>query len=160
MRHLVRAIAFGVFGMAVLSGQVLALEACPAGKEGKSPFQAPTAPNGTEFTNILGVMDLSKETVMLKDHTLRIRTVTVSPGGIIPLHNHADRPAFFFMKNGSLTLFRQDCTVPQVLKEGDVSPEGKGTVHWARNDGKEFAILLVTDVVHTPSMDKEKKEHM
>lgn len=135
--------------------QAFAIDGCPAGKEGKSPLTAPTADTGTAFENVIQTLDLSHESAMLKDHVLRIRTVTVSPGGIIPLHSHEDRPAMFFMKNGSLTLFRQDCTVPQVLHEGDVTREGKDTVHWARNDGKEFAILLVTDVVHVKDMDKK-----
>lgn len=120
---------------------------CPEGKEGKPTLEAPTEAVG-EVSNVLGTIELGTEMVALDDHILRIRTVTLPPDGIIPLHSHEDRPAWFYMKNGTLTIHRQDCTVPITLNTGDVSAEGKGTVHWAKNDGKEHAILLVTDIVH------------
>jgi quercetin dioxygenase-like cupin family protein len=43
--------------------------------------------------NVLSMIDLSKEKVAVAGHVMRVRRLEVQPGGIVPWHSHAERPA-------------------------------------------------------------------
>ena len=58
---------------------------CPAGKAGTNALaNAPTAPVGVTDTE-LAAIDLAKENVKLNQRRLRLRHMTIAPGGIEPL---------------------------------------------------------------------------
>ena len=66
---------------------------CAADKLGANGLPgAATAPVGVTDTE-LAFIDLSTESVKLPDRRLRFRHMEIAPGGIVPLHDHADRPA-------------------------------------------------------------------
>ena len=85
---------------------------------------------------------------MLKDHELRFRKLTIVPGGVVPWHSHADRPALIFIAQGEIAEYASNCSEPIVHKTGDIRPETSGTSHWWKNLGDQAVILYVGDVLH------------
>lgn len=118
---------------------------CPVGKAGTNPLaNAPTAPKGVT-DNVVGSIDLGAE-VKFDGHDLRTRKLVVQPGGIVPLHSHAGRPALILTASGAITEYRSSCTVPINHKAGEVSREADGISHYWINHGKVPAVLYSSDV--------------
>jgi quercetin dioxygenase-like cupin family protein len=136
-----------LIGAATVATNALAGE-CPAGKMQANVRQpVNTAASGVTDTT-LGSIDLSKEAVMIKDHELRFRKLTIAPGGVVPWHSHADRPALIFVAQGEIVEYASNCSEPIVHKTGDIRPETSGTSHWWKNLGDQTVILYVGDVLH------------
>lgn len=96
----------------------------------------------------LSSIDLGQEIAGFDDRRLRFRKLVIQPGGVVPWHDHTDRPALILTASGEITEFRSDCSVGVTHKAGDISKEVKGVMHWWRNDGKEPAVLYAADVKH------------
>jgi len=118
---------------------------CPAGQAAANALAgAPTSPVGVTDT-VIGSVDLNKE-LRFADHDLRLRRLLVQPGGIVPLHSHAGRPALITVVTGQATEYRSTCSVGIVHNAGDVAHESDGISHWWKNEGSTPAILLSADV--------------
>ncbi|MBD3732908.1 MAG: cupin domain-containing protein [Sphingopyxis sp.] len=118
---------------------------CPAGKTAANALDgAPTAPSNVTDT-VIGSVDLAKE-IGVANRDLRMRRLVVQPGGIVPLHSHAGRPALIIVVSGAVTEYRSSCSVGIDHAAGDISSESDGISHWWRNNGKTPAILLSADV--------------
>ena len=118
---------------------------CPAGKTAANPLaDAKTAPAGVT-DDLIGMVDLQSE-LAFADHDLRLRRLVVQPGGVVPLHSHAGRPALITVVSGAITEYRSTCSVGIDHKAGEVSAEDGGISHWWRNNGKVAAVLLSADV--------------
>ena len=76
----------------------------------------------------LGSIDLGKEPAKLRDHELRFRKLTIAPGGVVPWHSHADRPALIYVAEGEIHEFASNCRAPIVHKAGDLRRETSGVV--------------------------------
>jgi len=131
---------------------------CPAGKAAANALpDAPSAPVGVIDTELASV-DLSKENVKLDQRRLRLRHMTIAPGGIVPLHSHEDRPALIMVNSGEIYENSSKCAVPILHKAGDVAREYLGTKHWWKNSGHQPVELTIGDIVndHKPEtmMDK------
>ena len=130
---------------------------CPAGKAATNALAgAPTAPVGVIDTELASV-DLAKENVKLELRRLRLRHMTIAPGGIVPLHSHADRPALIMVNAGEIYEHSSKCSVPILHKAGDVAREYLGTQHWWKNTGTQTVDLTIGDIVndHQPeTMEK------
>jgi len=96
---------------------------------------------------VLASVDLSKEMVALNDHQFRMRQLEIKPGGIVPWHSHADRPALIYVVQGEITEYASTCAVPIVHKAGDVSVDA-GRSHWWKNTGKKAVVLISADILH------------
>ena len=72
----------------------------------------------------------------------------LQPGGIVPLHSHADRPALIITIQGEVTEYRSTCNAPIIHHTGEISREAGGISHWWKNTGKTEAVLLSSDVFH------------
>lgn len=121
---------------------------CPAGKEGVTMLDgAATAPVGVTDTELAAV-DLSKENVQLSERRLRMRHMTIAPGGIVPLHSHADRPALIMVTSGEIYENNSKCTVPVLHKAGDIAREYLGTQHWWQNKTDKPVELTIADIVN------------
>lgn len=107
---------------------------------------APTMPKGVTDT-VIGAVDLGPE-INVDGRQLRTRRLVVQPGGIVPLHSHADRPALIVTISGSITEHRSDCTTPIKHHAGDISREADGISHYWINEGRIPAVLLSSDVFH------------
>src|SRR5436190_23675686 len=121
---------------------------CPAGKAGANPLPgAATAPLGvTEME--LSSIDLGKEAVNLPQRRLRFRHMEIAPGGIVPLHTHADRPALIMVNQGQIYEYSSQCTVPILHKAGEIGRESSGLQHWWKNEGNVTVVLTIADIVN------------
>jgi len=129
---------------------------CPANKvvaDGQGQKDAGKAAKDVTDT-VLASIDLSKEMVAANDHQFRMRQLEIQPGGIVPWHSHADRPALIYIVQGEITEYASTCAVPILHKAGDVSVDA-GRSHWWKNTGKKSVVLISADILH----DK-MEEHM
>ena len=139
----------------VLAGTITALAGssalageCPAGKM-KAGVRAPVDYKGKGVTDtVLVAIDLGREPAKIKDRQLRFRKLTIEPGGIVPWHSHADRPAIIYIAEGEIVEYASNCADPIVHKAGDISPETSGTSHWWQNVGTKTVVLFVGDIQH------------
>jgi quercetin dioxygenase-like cupin family protein len=126
---------------------------CPADKVGANLLAgAATAPVGV-VENELASIDLSKENVRLDQRRLRFRHMEIQPGGIVPLHSHADRPALIMVNAGEIYENSSKCLVPILHRAGDVSREFLGTQHWWKNEGRTTVVLTIADIVNDRKPD-------
>ena len=80
--------------------------------------------------------------------TLRQRRLELGPGGTVPTHSHADRPAIVYVAKGTVIEHNSFCAVPIVHHAGETSEEfGPGFVHYWENTGNETVTFISTDVV-------------
>jgi len=130
---------------------------CPAGKmvsDGQGEKDAGMAAKDVTDT-VLASTDLSTEAVALPDHLFRLRQLVIKPGGVVPWHSHADRPAMIYIVSGQVTEYASTCAVPILHKAGDVAPETHTTAHWWKNTGSKTAVLISVDILHD-----QKDQHM
>ena len=124
---------------------------CPADKIGKNvtPVGA-TAPVGVTDT-VLAQIDLAKESIAAEDRDFRLRRLVIEPGGIVPWHSHAERPALIYVVSGEIVENASNCAVPILHKAGEVARETHATAHWWQNKGNAAVTLLSFDIVSDPS---------
>jgi quercetin dioxygenase-like cupin family protein len=101
--------------------------------------------------NVLSMIDLSKEKVAIAGHMMRVRRLEVQPGGIVPWHSHAERPALIYVVSGEIFENNSNCAVPILHKAGEVAREMHTTSHWWQNTGKVPVILLSFDIAADPN---------
>jgi quercetin dioxygenase-like cupin family protein len=91
------------------------------------------------------IVELGPEFDAMAGRQLRLRVLTIEPGGHIGLHSHKDRPAVVYFMQGTDTVIRDDGT-SQTFHPGDTTGETGKTIHWHRNDGKDAVILITADI--------------
>ncbi len=106
--------------------------------------QPPTQTVG-QSEELLRTIDLSNELDSTKGRPLRMRKITVQPGGVLGLHNHVDRPAVTYLLQGQMT-YHQEGKPDLVANPGDGFAEGRATTHWAENTGKVPAVWIAVDI--------------
>jgi quercetin dioxygenase-like cupin family protein len=132
---------------------------CPADKrtpDGMGQKQGATAPKDVT-DRILVSTDLSKDPIALQGRLFRTRELVVQPGGIVPWHDHGNRPAMIYMVSGEMTEYASTCAVPIVHRAGEVTAEKAPTMHWWKNNGKSKAVLLSIDLF---PVEKKMDDHM
>ena len=123
---------------------------CPAGQVRSGAMSgAPTMPKDVTDT-VIGAVDLTQH-INVDGRSLRLRRLVLQPGGIVPLHSHADRPALIITLSGEVTEYRSNCLKPMVVKAGEVSRETADVAHWWKNTGKTEAVLLSADIYNDKS---------
>lgn len=90
-------------------------------------------------------LDLTGELESAKGRPLRMRRITVQPGGALALHNHVDRPAVTYMLQGEMT-YHQDGKPDVVIRAGEGFAEGRATTHWGENTGTVPAVWIAVDI--------------
>ena len=138
--------AAGMFAIAAIGTATPAM-AGQCSTAGVNPLaNAPTMPKGVT-DDVIGAIDLGSE-IKVDGRQLRTRRLVVQPGGIVPIHSHADRPALIVTLSGSITEHRSDCATPIEHSAGDISREAEGISHYWINHGNAPAVLLSSDVYH------------
>ena len=89
--------------------------------------------------------DLATEIEGMQGRQLRLRVLTIEPGGVIGLHSHKDRPSVAYVVQGTMTEHREGGAVKEHPK-GDAWSEGKETTHWSENKGQTPVVLVVGDI--------------
>ncbi len=132
---------------------------CPADKrvaDGKGqPMSNEPAAGVTD--KVIASTELAKEPVAIGGRLFRARRLDIAPGGVVPWHSHADRPALLLISTGEITEYASTCAVPIVHKAGDITPERNPTQHWWKNHGKEPVVIHAFDLFR---VDDKKHEHM
>ena len=77
----------------------------------------------------------------------------IQPGGVVPLHSHADRPALIMVNAGEIYENSSKCLVPIMHRPGEISREFLGTQHWWKNEGREAVVLTIADIVNDRKPD-------
>jgi quercetin dioxygenase-like cupin family protein len=90
-------------------------------------------------------LDLTGELESGKGRPLRMRRITVQPGGALALHNHVDRPAVTYMLQGEMTYY-QEGRPPVTVRPGEGFAEGRATTHWGQNTGNVPAVWIAVDI--------------
>jgi len=94
---------------------------------------------------LLRSIDLTSELDSTKGRPLRMRKMTLQPGGVLGLHNHVDRPAVTYLLQGQMT-YHQDGRPDLVANPGEGFAEGRATTHWAESTGKVPAVWIAVDI--------------
>lgn len=110
---------------------------------------APPTENVGVASKLIGTIPLAGEIDSVQGRQLRMRVVTLAPGGLFALHSHTDRPTVEYVLKGNATEFRGD--VQKHYREGDSVLADRNTTHWWRNDGKEPAVFVAVDVFNSPN---------
>ena len=121
---------------------------CPPDKMIGDATKPDSSPAKGVTDNVLAALNLADEAAKIENRMLRLRKLTIAPGGVVPWHSHADRPAIIYVVSGEVTEYASNCSVPIVPKSGDVARETHVTAHWWRNTGKETVVLLSADILH------------
>jgi quercetin dioxygenase-like cupin family protein len=145
------ATAFAV-GTTAMAGE------CPANQrvaDGKGQKPGPTAPKDVT-DKIIAMTDLTKEQLGIKDRLFRARQLEIKPGGIVPWHSHADRPAMIYVVSGEIVEYASTCAVPIVHRAGEVTAERAPTSHWWQNTGTVPVVLISVDLFRIDDKVNEK----
>ena len=98
---------------------------------------------------LMAVLDLGTEIEGMGGRQLRMRKVTMEPGGVFgPIHDHKDRPGMVYILQGTITDHRDG--VATEYGPGVGWPEDKNTTHWLENRGTTPAVEISVDIVTQP----------
>ena len=92
---------------------------------------------GTEQRSV----ELSSEIGPAREHKLRLRLLTLEPGGVVELHSHRDHQTVLHVIKGILTS-RSQSRPEIVLRAGVGLAEGKDGNFWVQNIGSEPAEFI------------------
>ena len=110
-----------------------------------SDEQVAPATNGVTV-RLLAAVDLGPEIEGMAGRQLRMRMVTIEPGGVLgPIHDHKDRPGIVYILQGTITDHRDGATTD--YGPGVGWPEDRDTTHWLENRGPIPAVEISVDIV-------------
>ncbi len=79
---------------------------------------------------------------------LRMRMVTIEPGGVFGVHSHKDRPGTVYILQGKITEYRGG--VAKEYAPGEFWSEDKETTHWLENKGTTPVVFIAVDIFKQP----------
>lgn len=110
------------------------------GKEGVAPETTGVS------VELLAAVDLGPEIEGMAGRQLRMRKVTIEPGGVFgPIHDHKGRPGTVYILQGTITDHRNG--VATDYGPGLGWPEDRNTIHWLENRGAIPAVEISVDIV-------------
>lgn len=149
-RAALAAAALSVLAPAAIAGE------CPADKVKAGATQPSAAGPAGVTDKVIGAIDLARKSDAFKGQQFRLRELVVQPGGIVPWHSHAERPALIYIVEGSITEHRSSCAVPIEHKAGEVTAEfGADLMHWWKNDSGRPTRLISADIFHDKMKDDQ-----
>ncbi len=107
-----------------------------------------TGPSETKgvAVELLALVDLADEIEGMAGRQLRMRLVTIEPGGVIgPMHDHEGRPGTVYVLQGKITDHRNG--VETEYGPGLGWPEDRNTLHWVENRGTVPAVEVSVDII-------------
>jgi quercetin dioxygenase-like cupin family protein len=135
-----------VWKIAVLSTAAITIAALTA-QVAIAQLAPPTSNQGIAV-KLIGALNLHGQLTEIRARQLRLRLVTIAPGGVLALHDHKDRPSVEVLVKGTATEYRHN--TPKEYKEGDAMIADVDTVHWWKNDSNEPAVLVAADIFNPP----------
>ena len=95
---------------------------------------------------VLATVDLAGEIEGMAKRKLRMRMVTIEPGGVFgPIHDHIGRPGTVYILQGTITDHREGIATD--YGPGVGWPEDRHTLHWLENKGTVPAVEISVDIV-------------
>jgi quercetin dioxygenase-like cupin family protein len=95
---------------------------------------------------VLATVDLAGEIEGMAGRQLRMRMVTIEPGGVFgPIHDHKGRPGTVYVLQGTITDHRNGIATD--YGPGVGWPEDRNTTHWLENRGPAPAVEISVDIV-------------
>jgi len=139
----------GALSGIVLAASVVATGAsageCPADQQ-KPDAREPVNVEAVGKTDtVIATIDVEEEQGV-DGRVFRMRRLEIEPGGVVPWHSHAERPAIIYIVAGTIEEYSSDCAAPIVHKPGDVTAETKNISHWWKNTGDETVVLISADL--------------
>jgi quercetin dioxygenase-like cupin family protein len=119
----------------------------PRGKKEATTMGSEQAAPETKGVTVklLAVLDLGPEIGDIAGRQLRMRMVTIEPGGVFgPIHDHRDRPGMVYILQGTITDHRDG--VAKEYGPGVGWPEDRNTTHWLENRGATPAVEISVDI--------------
>src|SRR5262245_21174020 len=121
------------------------LGACLGAAVGQPARTAPVESQGAR-TETLATLDLAGEVEGMAGHQLRMRRITVEPGGQFALHDHRDRPGLFYVQDGTITEHPEGAGTRE-HGAGQVVAVDRRTRHWEENRGTWRVVVIAVDLV-------------
>lgn len=116
----------------------------------------PRENSGVQSVQTLGEQSISGEAWVRDQRKMRVREITIAPGGVVAVHEHQGRPGMAYILEGSILEHRNDAPEPIERNTGAVSFEKSGVIHWWENTGEDSVRALVVDLVpEEPAKEKE-----
>ena len=104
-----------VAGAAAFAVPAIAGE-CPADQKKPNAREAvDLKPVGVTDT-VIAAIDVSKAPFNIDGRNFRMRKLVVEPGGIVPWHSHADRPAIIYITEGEIHEYASNCAGPSCTR--------------------------------------------
>lgn len=95
---------------------------------------------------LLAAVDLGLELEGMEGYQLRMRRVTIEPGGVFgPAHDHKGRPGTVYILQGTITDHRDGMATD--YGPGVGWPEDRNTTHWLENRGTIPAVEISVDII-------------
>src|SRR3954454_862825 len=99
---------------------------------------------------VLATVDLGPEIESMAGRHLRMRMVTIEPGGVLgPVHDHVGRPGTVYVLEGTLNDHRDGIATEYGAGLG--WPEDHTTLHWLETRGSVPVREISVDVRRIPS---------
>src|SRR5579859_5698073 len=105
-------------GLSILGAVGARADECPKDKVLKDHADIGWKDDAGIRRHLMGIIDLTgwRNTGDLR---LRMRRLTIPPGGIIPTHDHSDRPSLVYFVKGTTIEHNSKCAVPIEHHEGE-----------------------------------------
>jgi len=97
-------------------------------------------------TEVLATLDLANEIEGMAGRQLRMRRITVEPGGQFALHDHRDRPGLYYVEAGTITEHPEGAVADE-HRAGEAVAVGRGTQHWEENRGVAPVVVIAVDII-------------
>ncbi len=94
----------------------------------------------------LAVVKLPADFNVEKGRTLRMREVTIAPGGLLPMHSHQDRPSVSYVLKGTLTEYLEGQPQGRQITTGESYATHGPRAHALQNRGDTPAVFLEVDL--------------
>lgn len=133
--------SFAIAPIVLLPASLVAQDSAPM------PATPPAATHG--FTErVIHLVNLGPEIDGMTGRKLRMRLITIAPGGASARHDHVGRPGTVYMLQGEAIDHRNG--VATEYGPGTGWPEDRRTIHWLENRGPEPVVEISVDIVKTP----------
>ncbi len=136
-----------LFGTVIIAAWLLGFGLAIGVGNASAQQAAPTENKGITITP-LSVVDLGPEIIGMQGRQLRLRMLTIEPGGVLAVHSHKDRPGAAYILKGTVMEHRGD--VAKEYGAGQNWSEEGNVIHWLENKGTSPAVLIVTDIFKQP----------
>lgn len=147
-KMLIRSFTAAACGAILMAAVPAVAGECPADKvKAGVRTSGETMPKGVK-DEVLSAVDISSKGKEFEGYMLRMRRLTVDPGGIVPWHTHDKRAANILILEGTVVEYRDNCEDKIVHNAGDVVGEfGPELAHWWMNESDKPVVILSGDLL-------------